>query len=485
MPGSSDLFDSDRLKTLERLRAEGIDPYPARSPSPSPIASAREQVDRADAPETTVAGRILAHRPFGKLAFLVLQDRTGRIQLALRKGEIGEKGWPLYERLDLGDLLAAKGKVGRTKTGEVTLFATEIVLLAKSLLPPPEKWHGLADVELRTRMRYVDLWASEGVREAFEKRARLLRAIRSFLDARGYVEVETPTFHAIAGGATARPFTTHHNSLDLDLHLRIALELPLKKLLVGGLERVYEIGRVFRNEGISRKHNPEFTMLESYEAYADYEGIARLVEEMFAEVARAVLWSTEVEFRGSRYSLAPPLRRVRYAEAFREHVGFDLFDERACRAKARGLGMPEAGRSALVVANDLFESLVEEKLAGPVFVLDYPSEICPLAKRKGGDPRFAERFELFLAGMELANAFTELNDPVLQERILREQVATRDEEAPREVDLDFLRALAYGMPPAGGLGVGIDRLAMVLTDRATIRDVILFPLLRPDRGGGA
>jgi lysyl-tRNA synthetase, class II len=478
---TSELFDPDRLRTLERLRSEGVDPYPARSPSPSPIASARELADNGEA-EATVAGRIVAHRPFGKLAFLVLQDRTGRIQVAVRKGEVGERGWTVYERLDLGDLLAAKGKVGRTKTGEVTLFATEVVLLAKALLPPPEKWHGLADVELRTRLRYVDLWASEGVREVFEKRARLVRAIRAFLDGRGYVEVETPTFHAIAGGASARPFTTHHNTLDLDLYLRIALELPLKKLLVGGLERVYEIGRVFRNEGISRKHNPEFTMLESYEAYADYEGIARLVEEMFAAAARAVSGTTEVPFRGKTYAFAPPFRRARYADLLAEHAGVDLFDEGALRARARTAGLPEAGRPAAVVANDLFEALVEERLEGPVFVLDYPAEICPLAKRKPADPRFAERFELFVAGMELANAFTELNDPVLQEEILRAQVASRDEEAPRAVDTDFLRALAYGMPPAGGLGVGIDRLAMLLADVPTIRDVILFPLMRPERG---
>jgi lysyl-tRNA synthetase class 2 len=479
---TDDLFDPDRRKTLDRLRADGVDPYPPRAPVPTPIEKARGLVDASEAPETTVAGRVVAHRPFGKLAFLVLQDRTGRMQAALRKQDLDAKAWALYERLDLGDLLAARGKVGRTKTGEVTLFATGIVLLAKSLLPPPEKWHGLADAELRTRLRYVDLWASEGVREVFEKRARLIRAIRAFLDGRGYVEVETPVFHAIAGGAAARPFTTHHNALDLDLHLRIALELPLKKLLVGGMERVYEIGRVFRNEGISKKHNPEFTMLESYEAYADYEGIARLVEEMFAEAARAVVGGTEVPFRGRTVPFAPPFRRALYAELFREHAGFDLFDEKACRAKARGLGIPEAGRPPLVVANDLFENLVEERLEGPVFVLDYPAEVCPLAKRKPSDPRFAERFELFVAGMELANAFTELNDPLLQEAIFRAQVASRDEEAPREIDADFLRALAHGMPPAGGLGVGIDRLAMVLTDRPSIRDVILFPLLRPDRG---
>jgi len=489
----TDLAHPDRLAKVEALRAAGVDPYPARGVESEPIALLRAAAGTAEAPGprageiVTAAGRMLSLRDFGKLIFAPLLDRTGTIQIGLQRDRLAE-WWPQRKLLDGGDIVAVTGELGHTQKGEPTVWAHEVRLLSKALAPPPEKWHGLADVELRYRRRYVDLWASEGVREVFEARSRILSLTRRFLEARGFLEVETPTLHPIFGGALARPFTTHHNALDMDLYLRIAPELYLKRLIVGGLERVFEVARNFRNEGISTRHNPEFTMLELYQAQADFRHMMEIAESLLEHLARELHGGTRVEFRGKSFDLKAPFARRTYAELFREHAGCDLFDERAVRAKAAALGLrPPAGSADgyWKLANDVFEATVEDHLAGPLFVTHYPVPICPLAKASPEDPRFAERFELFLDGMELGNAFTELNDPVEQERRFVEQVASKDPEAAGEVDVDYVQALEYGMPPAGGLGIGIDRLTMVLTNRDSIRDVLLFPALRPRSTGAA
>jgi lysyl-tRNA synthetase class 2 len=487
----TDLAHPDRLAKVEALRAAGIDPYPPRGVDAEPVASVRAAAGTAEAPGAragevvTIAGRMLALRDFGKLIFVPVLDRTGSIQVGFQRDRLGD-WWPQRKLLDGGDLLGVTGELGHTQKGEPTVWASEVRLLAKALAPPPEKWHGLADVELRYRRRYVDLWASEGVREVFEARSRILSRTRRFLEDRGFLEVETPTLQPIFGGALARPFITHHNALDMDFFLRIAPELYLKRLIVGGLERVFEVARNFRNEGISTRHNPEFTMLELYQAQADYRHMMEIAESLLEHLVLDLHGTTRIEFRGKSFDLKAPFARRRYAELFREHAGCDLFDERAVRAKAAALGIhapPGAGHWK--VANDVFEATVEDHLAGPVFVTHYPVPICPLAKTSPEDPRFAERFELFVDGMELGNAFTELNDPLEQERRFEEQVESKDPEAPGEVDVDYVQALEYGMPPAGGLGIGIDRLTMVLTNRDSIRDVLLFPAMRPRSTGAA
>jgi lysyl-tRNA synthetase class 2 len=483
----TELAHPDRLEKLAQLRAAGIEPYPARGVENEPIAALiaacgtpAEAGPRLGTP-ACIAGRLLALRDFGKLIFAPLVDRTGRIQLGLARERLGE-WWPRRKLLDGGDLLGVRGELGRTQKGELTLWASEVVLLAKALAPPPGKWHGLVDVEQRYRRRYVDLWASEGVQSVFQLRSRMLSLIRRFLEQRGFLEVETPTLHPIAGGATARPFVTHHNALDVDLYLRIAPELYLKRLIVGGLERVFEISRNFRNEGISTRHNPEFTMLELYQAQADYRHVLALTEELLEHLARELLGTTVVEFRGARYDLKAPFRRARYDQLFEQAHGCSLHDKGAVvrRADELGLKLPP-GADHWKRVGELFEATVEDALSGPIFVTHFPTPLCPLAKQDPSDPRFAERFELFLGGMELANAFSELNDPEEQERRFVEQVATKDPEAPGEVDVDYVQALEYGMPPAGGLGIGIDRLAMVLANQDSIRDVLLFPTLRPVR----
>jgi lysyl-tRNA synthetase class 2 len=479
----TEIAHPDRLAKLQALRDAGIDPYPPRGVAGIAVAEVHAGAGSPSAPgslvgeRVSVAGRLLGLRDFGKLVFAPLQDRSGRLQIGLEQKRLAE-WWPRRKLLDGGDLVGVSGVVGHTQKGEVTLWADEVVLLAKALAPPPEKWHGLVDVETRYRRRYVDLWASEGVRAVFEARALILREIRAYLDQRGYVEVETPTLHPIVGGATARPFVTHYNALDADFYLRIAPELYLKRLIVGGLERVYEIARNFRNEGLSPRHNPEFSMLELYEAQADYRRMLEIAEDLLETLALAVNGSTQVEFRGKRLDLKAPFARVSYVERFRELNGCEFDDAPAVRRRAAELGLPTGG-DPWKLSNDVFEATVEPTLTGPVFVLDYPLEICPLAKRSPRDPRLAERFELFLGGMELGNAFTELNDPAEQERRFAEQVASKDPEAPGVVDLDYVQALEYGMPPTGGLGIGIDRLVMVLTNQDSIRDVLLFPALRP------
>ncbi len=472
-------IQQDRLAKLTTLRDSGVLPYPARTPgTPVPTAKLVAKLEEQAGQSFFVAGRLGQIRDFGKLRFSHLTDRSGTIQVGFERDRLSEF-WPNRKLIEANDIVGVQGELGTTQKGEPTLWATEVTLLTKALRPAPEKWHGLTDVETRYRMRYVDLFANENVRSQFIMRSRIIREIRAFFDELGYIEVETPVLHSIPGGAAARPFVTKHNALDMDLYLRIAPELYLKRLLVGGLERVYEIGRVFRNEGISTRHNPEFTMLESYEAFADYRTIMGRVEGIFGRVCANVVGSYELRFRDATYDLTPPFPKKRYCELFAEHNdGLDFFDEAGVRARAKALGIERPELSHEKIANDVFEATVEQHLDGPVFVIDYPKAICPFAKAKDDDPRIAERFELFVAGMELGNAFSELNDPIDQEGRLEAQVKDKDDETPSEVDYDYVTALEYGMPPAGGLGIGIDRLTMLMTSSDSIRDVLLFPLLR-------
>ncbi len=474
-----------RRDKLERWRRDGFDPFGGRYARSHTTAQVVEGHPANDGQTVAVAGRLMAMRGHGKAAFADLQDAAGKIQLYFREDVLGEAAYARRDLLDLGDIIGAGGKVFRTRRGEVSVEVAEFVPLAKSLLPLPEKWHGLRDVEARYRQRYLDLIVNQGSREIFAARTKILREIRSFLDERGFQEVETPVLTSVAGGAAARPFHTHHNALDLPLTLRIALELPLKRLLVGGIERVYELGRVFRNEGVSTRHNPEFTILELYQAYADYGDMMDLTEGLVAHLARKVTGSSHVVYQGEDIRLEPPWARVSFLEAVKDHTGVD-FGALAGAAAARdageklGLEVPPAASWGKVV--DLaFQKFAEPHFRQPTFLTDYPVDISPLAKRRADDPRLTHRFEAIVVGRELANAFSELNDPLDQRRRLLEQVAERaagDAEA-HEMDEDFVTAMEYGMPPAGGLGIGIDRLVMLLTDAASIREVILFPLLRP------
>jgi lysyl-tRNA synthetase class 2 len=426
------------------------------------------------------AGRIVLQRRAGKLIFIDIRDMTGQIQLFVGQQQVGDD-WLLAQLLDLGDIIGVDGELRRTKTGELSIFAEKLTFLTKSLAAPPEKHHGLTDPELRQRMRYLDLTYGEGVMQRFLNRTRIVRSIRDTLAARGFVEIEGPTLHAIAGGAAARPFKTHHNALDIDLYLRIAEELHLKRLMVGGMERVFELGRVYRNEGISPKHNPEFTMLEAYQAYADYRSMVELTEACIVDAIRATGQPLTLTWGDATINFTPPFAQRTYDELFFEHTGVRPDDEAGVAKLARSLGLETAGKHPDVIKNDVFEAKVEDALIGPVFVMDYPASICPLTKRKADNPAVAERFELFIQGMEIANAYTELNDPDLQETLFKTQLAgLPEEESMAKMDHDFIRALRHGMPPAGGLGLGIDRLVMLLTNCQSIRDVILFPLLRPE-----
>jgi len=433
-------------------------------------------------PKVRAAGRIVLLRDTGKLLFVDIQDWTGKIQLFVGKNQVGARNWDIASCFDLGDLVGVDGELRRTKTGELTIFAENLHFLTKSIEPPPDKHHGLTDGELRQRMRYVDLAYSEGVLERFLRRTRIVQSIRTTLAGEGFCEIEGPTLHSITGGAAARPFTTHHNTLDLDLFLRIALELHLKRLLVGGMERVYELGRVYRNEGISPRHNPEFTMLEVYQAYGDYRSMMDLTEKVIVDAIRASGGGFQLPWGQQTIDFTPPFARRTYDELFQEHTGIDPNDAAAVANYAADLGFEPAGKHPDVVKSLVFEERVEDSLVGPIFVTDYPASICPLTKRKRDNPAVAERFELFVQGMEIANAYTELNDPDLQEELFRTQLAgLPDDESMAKMDHDFIRALRHGMPPAGGLGIGIDRLVMLLTNAQTIRDVILFPLLRPEQ----
>ena len=488
-----DSLEAARLEKLRRIEALGLDPWGRRFDDHQAIESVRqvalpEKVEGAEEPtrpKVRIAGRIVLKRGQGKVAFLQVRDWTGTLQVMIGKNQVGEAGWALASELDLGDLIGVDGGLGLTKTGELTVFAEGLTFLGKSLSPPPEKWHGLTDIEKRSRQRYVDLAHNPESLQAFLGRSKIVATFREVLADRGFVEVETPTMQAIAGGAAAKPFVTHHNTLDLDLFMRIAPELYLKRLLVGGMERVFEIGRVYRNEGISPKHNPEFTMLEAYQAYGDYHAMMDLTEALIVGAVEALDGVFQRPWGEDTVDFTPPWPRRTYFDLFREHAGVEPTDTEAVRTKAESLGIATAGKDADVIISEVFEETVEDALHGPIFVIDYPAAICPLTKRKTSDPAVAERFELFVRGIELANAYTELNDPLLQEKLFQGQLAgQKAEDSMAKMDDDFVRALKHAMPPAGGLGVGIDRLCMLLLNKASIRDVILFPLMRPSQESG-
>ncbi|HIQ22800.1 MAG TPA: lysine--tRNA ligase, partial [Planctomycetes bacterium] len=471
-----DRFERDRLRKLEKIESLGFDPWGQRFDGHVAIAEARELCP--DDPGVRgryvrVAGRVMLRRKAGKLRFYDIKDWTGKIQLLFSRGDVGDQQWELLSAVDLGDLIGVDGWLWKTQTGEISVFVDKLTPLCKSLAQPPEKYHGARDIELLLRRRYIDLIYTEGTLERMLKRTRIIESIRRTLQSEGFVEVETPVLHAVAGGAAARPFVTHHNALDLDLFLRIALELHLKRLLVGGLERVFEIGRVFRNEGIDSTHNPEFTMIEIYQAYGNYETMMELTEKIVVEAVRASGESLQLPWGEASIDFTPPWPRRAYAELFREFVGCEMQDREAVARVAREHDIEVDGVHPDVVVDRVFEEIVHDQLSGPVFVIDYPASISPLAKRKAGQPQVAERFELFVQGMELANAYTELNDPRLQEELFRTQLAgLPEEESMARMDHDFIQALKVGMPPAGGLGIGIDRLVMLLTNSRTIRDVI-------------
>ncbi|OYP28878.1 lysine--tRNA ligase [Rhodopirellula sp. MGV] len=431
-------------------------------------------------PTVRVSGRIMLMRTKGKLIFINIKDWTGSIQLFIGKQQVGEEDFALAKLFDLGDLVGAEGRLGRTNTGELTVFAEKLYFHTKMLDPPPDKHAGLTNVDLRQRMRYADLAFNEGPMETFVNRTKIIKSVRATLDADDFCEVEGPTLHVIAGGAAARPFETHHNALDMPLTMRIALELHLKRLMVGGMERVYELGRVYRNEGLSPRHNPEFTMLEAYQAYGDYETMMDLTERVICNAIETIGGGFKREFAGQEIDFTPPFKRETYADLFQAATGVDAADEAAVTKYAQSLGLETKGKHPDVIRNEIFEEKVEDTLEGPIFVIDYPASICPLTKRKRDNPEIAERFELFICGMELANAYTELNDPDLQQQLFETQLEGLDEEeSMAKMDHDFIRALRHAMPPAGGLGIGIDRLVMILTGQKSIRDVILFPVLRP------
>ena len=513
--GDEGFLERSRREKLKKLRELGIDPWGSRFDQHQHIADIRAQisdvkfqkesgelVDLPDpeanpelnfrqwiadqgkgsmsGPKVRAAGRIVLARDKGKLKFIDIRDKTGQVQLFIGKNQVGED-WEIANCFDLGDIIGVDGQLMRTKTGEITILAEKLHFLCKSIETPPEKHHGLTDPELRQRMRYLDLTYTEGAMGRFLERTRIVKSVRSTLTNYEYVEIEGPTLHSIAGGAAARPFTTHHNALDIDLFMRIALELHLKRLLVGGMERVYELGRVYRNEGISQKHNPEFTMLEVYQAYGNYETMMDLTEQIICDAISVLGKGNKLPWGEEEINFTPPFQRRTYDDLFAEYAGIEPADEAAVASLAEKLDIETVGRHPDVIKNDVFEDKVEDALDGPIFVIDYPASICPLTKRKSDNPAIAERFELFIKGMEIANAYTELNDPDLQEELFKTQLAgLSEEDSMAKMDTDFIRALRHGMPPAGGLGVGIDRLVMLLTNSQSIRDVILFPLLRPE-----
>ncbi len=445
-----------------------------------------ENFDALFEKQVRIAGRIMLKRIMGKASFAHILDEKGTIQAYIRQNDVGDDVYLEFKSFDIGDILGIEGTVFKTRTGEISVRAESLKLLSKSLRPLPEKFHGLKDPELRYRQRYVDLIVNTDVRETFVKRSRIISQIRRRLDAQGFLEVETPVLNLIPGGANARPFITHHNTLDLDLYLRIATELPLKQCIVGGFERVYEIGRIFRNEGISIKHNPEFTTLELYQAYTDYNGMMALVEDLIAHCAKSVLGSTLITYQGVEIDLTPPFGRMSMNDAVKKYTGADFLScktdsDAVALAKSLGLDFEDAAITKGKLLNEAFEAFVEESLVQPTFILDYPVEVSPLTKRKPGSPHLTERFELFIGSREYANAYSELNDPIDQRERFMHQLKERekgDDEAMM-IDEDFCLSLEYGMPPTGGIGVGIDRLVMLLTDSYSIRDVLLFPTMKP------
>jgi lysyl-tRNA synthetase class 2 len=481
MDETNSLIEQRRAK-LAALRAKGIDPFKNKFSPSEKCAEAR--ANYSEGREVSVAGRVTAHRDMGKSMFIDVRDQSGRLQVYAQKNVLGDERFDVFRHLDLGDFIGATGTLFTTKTGEISLRLTSFEILAKALRPPPEKWHGLADTEIRYRQRYLDLMANPEVKDLFVKRSEILWAIRNFLHSRGYIEVETPMMQAIPGGAAAAPFITHHNALGCNFYLRIALELYLKRLLVGGMDRVFEIGRNFRNEGLSRKHNPEFTMLEAYQAYGDYESMMELVQSMVCQVSQEVLGTLKIEHKDGSgqvtktIDLTPPWRRVRYKDLLRERAGADWFEitPEARRERAIGLGA-EIGKEHedFEVTQAVFEKLIEPTLLNPTFVTHAPKQLIPLAKLSPEDPETVEVFECCINGQELAPAYTEQNDPIEQRDRLEHQAGGEKQK----LDEDFLVALEHGMPPAGGMGLGIDRLCMMLLGQESIRDVILFPQLKP------
>jgi len=480
-----------RREKMTEIREKGMDPFSSRferTHLTSGIKEAFGEKTKEDleeeSHEVAIAGRIMTKRGKGKAGFAHIQDLDGQIQIYIRKDDVGEEAYELFTGADLGDIIGVNGTVFRTKVGELSVRANSFTFLTKALRPLPDKFHGLKDVEQRYRQRYLDLITSEESKETFITRSKIIRSIRHYLDGHGYLEVETPMLHSIAGGAAARPFITHHNALDMELYMRIAIELHLKRLIVGGLEKVYEIGRVFRNEGISTRHNPEFTMLELYEAYADYRDIMELTENIISNAAQEVLGTTKVTYAGEEIDLSPGWKRVHMADIVKEYTGVDFWkqvtkEEAHAFAKEHGVEVKptmEVGH----ILNEFFEQKVEEELVQPTFVYGHPVEISPLAKKNPDDERFTDRFELFIVRREHANAFTELNDPIDQRERFEAQLVEKEQgnDEAHEMDDDFIEALEYGMPPTGGLGIGIDRLIMLLTDSPSIRDVLLFPQMR-------
>ena len=475
-----------RREKLKELQDAGRDPFVIttfdRDTLNGDIHANFEQYENK---EVAIAGRLMSRRDMGKANFIDIHDASGRMQVYVRVNDVGEEGFAEFKKWDIGDIVGVTGLVFRTRRGEISIHAHAVKLLSKSLLPLPEKWHGLKDTEMRYRQRYLDLIVNPDVKDTFVKRSKIISSMRSFLEKRGYFEVETPVLSTIQGGATARPFITHHNALNMDIFLRIATELNLKRLIVGGMEKVFEIGRIFRNEGIDVKHNPEFTTIELYEAYTDYHGMMRLAEEMISSIAQEVLGTIKVTYAGEEIDLTPPWRRLTMLDAVKEYCGVDFAAFRGDGARAR-----EAAKTLGVVVADskgwgealyaIFDEKVEEKLVQPTFILDYPVEVSPLTKRKPDYPELTERFEVFVTRRELGNAYSELNDPIDQRGRFAAQMKLReagDEEAEM-LDEDFVTALEYGMPPTGGMGIGIDRLVMLLTDSASIRDVLLFPTMK-------
>ncbi|MBJ7987037.1 MULTISPECIES: lysine--tRNA ligase [Bacillus] len=480
-----------RREKLHNLREQGIDPFGKRferTNSTTDLVSLYGEFSKEELEEkeitVSIAGRIMTKRGKGKAGFAHVQDLQGQVQIYVRKDTVGDEEYELFTTADLGDLVGIEGKVFKTNVGELSVKATGFTLLTKSLRPLPDKYHGLKDVEQRYRQRYLDLITSMESRETFVTRSKIIREMRRYLDDNGYLEVETPMMHAIAGGASARPFTTHHNALDMELYMRIAIELHLKRLIVGGLEKVYEIGRVFRNEGVSTRHNPEFTMIELYEAYADYNDIMKLTENMVAHIAKKVLGTTTIQYGDYEINLEPEWTRLHMVDAIKQHSGADFWNPMSVEearelAKEHNVEIKDTMEIGHII-NEFFEQKVEDKLIQPTFIYGHPVEISPLAKKNDEDPRFTDRFELFIVAREHANAFTELNDPIDQKERFEAQLKEREQgnDEAHMMDDDYIEALEYGMPPTGGLGIGIDRLVMLLTNAPSIRDVLLFPAMR-------
>ncbi|ADQ46811.1 lysyl-tRNA synthetase [Caldicellulosiruptor kronotskyensis 2002] len=477
----------NRIKKLKELQQNKYNPYEKVKYDPTHYSTdIKENFEVFEGKFVCVAGRMLSKRGHGKASFVDILDTKGKIQIYIKIDEVGEEKYEEFkEYYDIGDIIGVKGEVFKTHKGEISVKAKEIEMLTKCLRPLPEKWHGLKDVDTRYRKRYLDLIVNPQVRDTFIKRSLIIRSIRKFLDDRGFLEVETPVLSPVAGGAAARPFITHHNALDIDLYLRIATELHLKRLIVGGFDKVYELGRVFRNEGISIKHNPEFTTIEIYQAYADYKDMMDLTEKLITTVAQEVLGTLKITYQGQEIDLTPPWQRLTMVEAINKYVGVDFenvtsLDEARKIAKDLGIEVEENWQIGHII-NEIFEKKVEDFLVQPTFIMDYPVEVSPLAKRKKDNPQFTERFELFITCREIANAFSELNDPFDQKERFLEQLKERQRgnQEAHMMDEDFIEALEYGMPPTGGLGIGIDRLVMLLTDSYSIRDVLLFPTMRP------